>query len=446
MQNKATTYSTKHIWNVSYPIIIGLLAQNIINVTDTAFLGRVGEVELGASAMGGIFYVCLFTVFFGFSTGAQIIISRRNGEKNFNAIGPVVVQGFIFLMILAIALFGLSRLYISDIMRVMISSEAVFDATTTFLHWRILGFFFIVFNVMFRAFYIGITKTKILTANALIMAITNVALDYIMIFGKFGCPEMGIKGAAIASVISELTSTLFFIIYTLSKIDYKKYGFKLSLSIDFKLLKHVLEISIYTMFQYFVSMSTFFLFFVIIERQGEHSLAIANIIRSIYIVMFIPLNALSATSNTLVSNIIGEGKVREVMSLIRRISRLSFVIMLVYVLLLCLFPKLVLSIYTNDMSLINESVPSIYVISIALIISSIASVFFNSISGTGNTKSALILELGVLTIYTLFIYILGIHFMLPIHVCFTAEILYFVGILIGSAIYLRYANWQKKKI
>ena len=446
MQYKTASYSNRHIWNVSYPIIIGLLAQNIINVTDTAFLGRVGEVELGASAMGGIFYICLFTIFFGFSTGAQIIIGRRNGEKNYNAIGPVMIQGFVFLMILAVILFVLSRLFVGDIMRVMISSEAVWEATITFLQWRIIGFFFDVFNVMFRAFYIGITKTKILTLNALVMATTNVVLGYIMIFGKLGVPEMGIKGAAIASVISEFASTLFFIIYTLTKIDYKKYGFKFTISIDFNLLKNVLAISIYTMFQYFISMSTFFLFFVIIERHGEHSLAIANIVRSIYIVMFIPLNALSATSNTLVSNIIGEGKVKEVMPLIRRISRLSFVIMLVYVLLLCLFPTLVLSIYTNDISLINESIPSIYVISVALIISSIACVLFNSISGTGNTKSALILELGVLAAYMVFIYIIGICLELPVHFCFCAEILYFVGLFIGSVAYLRFANWQKKKI
>ena len=446
MQYKTASYSNRHIWNVSYPIIIGLLAQNIINVTDTAFLGRVGEVELGASAMGGIFYICLFTIFFGFSTGAQIIIGRRNGEKNYNAIGPVMIQGFVFLMILAVILFVLSRLFVGDIMRVMISSKAVWEATITFLQWRIIGFFFDVFNVMFRAFYIGITKTKILTLNALVMATTNVVLGYIMIFGKLGVPEMGIKGAAIASVISEFASTLFFIIYTLTKIDYKKYGFKFTISIDFNLLKNVLAISIYTMFQYFISMSTFFLFFVIIERHGEHSLAIANIVRSIYIVMFIPLNALSATSNTLVSNIIGEGKVKEVMPLIRRISRLSFVIMLVYVLLLCLFPTLVLSIYTNDISLINESIPSIYVISVALIISSIACVLFNSISGTGNTKSALILELGVLAAYMVFIYIIGICLELPVHFCFCAEILYFVGLFIGSVAYLRFANWQKKKI
>ena len=68
-------YTNKQIWNVSYPIFLSLLAQNVINVTDTAFLGRVGEVELGASAMGGLYYICAFTIAFGFSTGSQIIMS-----------------------------------------------------------------------------------------------------------------------------------------------------------------------------------------------------------------------------------------------------------------------------------------------------------------------------------------------------------------------------------
>ena len=89
-------YTNKEIWNVSYPIFLGLLAQNIINVTDTAFLGRVGEVELGASAMGGLFYICVFTIAFGFSVGSQILIARRNGEGRYKDVGPVMIQGHIF--------------------------------------------------------------------------------------------------------------------------------------------------------------------------------------------------------------------------------------------------------------------------------------------------------------------------------------------------------------
>ena len=86
-------YTNKQIWNVSYPIFLSLLAQNVINVTDTAFLGRVGEIELGASAMGGLYYICAFTIAFGFSTGSQIIMARRNGERNYKEVGPVMIQG-----------------------------------------------------------------------------------------------------------------------------------------------------------------------------------------------------------------------------------------------------------------------------------------------------------------------------------------------------------------
>ncbi|MDR3309428.1 MAG: MATE family efflux transporter [Tannerella sp.] len=439
-------YSCKHIRNVSLPVIIGLLAQNIINVTDTAFLGRVGEVELGASAMGGLYYICWFTVFFGFSTGVQIIIGRRNGEKNYSAIGPTLMQGLIFLLLLAAIIFWLSFYYAGNIMRIMISSDVILDSAMSFIKWRIAGFFFASVTVMYRAFYVGITQTRMLTVNAIVMAASNIFLDYALIFGHFGMPQLGVEGAAVASVIAEMISALFFVVYTFTAVDRRKYGMAFFRRFDFRLVRRILSISSYTMLQYFVSMGTFLLFFATVERQGQHSLAIANIVRSIYIVMFIPLNALSATSNTLVTNIIGEGRISDVMPLVRRISRMSFFIMFVCVSLICIFPEEVLMVYTDDISLINESVLSIYVISVALIISSIASVFFNSVSGTGNTKPALLLELGVLVIYTVSILVLGLYFRQPVHICFTVEIIYFAGLFIGSILYLRYANWQHKRV
>ena len=76
----------KKIWIISWPIMISLVAQNIVNVTDTAFLGHVGAVELGASAIGGLFYITLFMVSYGFTTGVQILIARRHGEKDYPAI------------------------------------------------------------------------------------------------------------------------------------------------------------------------------------------------------------------------------------------------------------------------------------------------------------------------------------------------------------------------
>ena len=353
-------YTNKQIWNVSYPILLSLLAQNVINVTDTAFLGRVGEVALGASAMGGLFYICIFTIAFGFSTGSQIVIARRNGEGRYQDVGPVMIQGVFFLLAMAALLFGLSKAFAQDIMSVMISSPKVLDATMEFIDWRIYGFFFSFVNVMFRALYIGITRTKVLTINAVVMAITNVILDYALVFGKFGFPEMGIKGAAIASVIAEASSILFFMIYTYITVDLKKYGLNHLRSFNPELLMRILNISCFTMLQYFLSMGTWFVFFVAVERLGERQLAIANIVRSVYIVMLIPVNSLSTTTNSFVSNAIGAGKINQVVSIIRKIAKLSFIIMLCCVAFTALFPQAILSVYTNEQALITEAVNSVY--------------------------------------------------------------------------------------
>lgn len=439
-------YSNKQIWHVSYPILLSLLAQNVINVTDTAFLGRVGEVELGAAAMGGLFYICAYTLAFGFSTGSQIVMARRNGEKQYTEVGPVMIQGIAFLLLLAAFMFTLSRLFAGDILNLLISSDQVRNATIEFLDWRVFGFFFSFVNVMYRALYVGITRTKVLTLNAVLMAVTNVILDYILIFGHLGFPAMGIKGAAIASVIAEGVSIVFFVIYTRYTVNKLKYGLNRFKSFDFSLLKRVLGISVFTMMQYFLSMGSWFMFFVVVERIGTRDLAIANIVRSVYIVMVIPVSSLSTTANTFVSNTIGAGKSGEVMKIINKIARLSLYIMAVFVFLVVMFPKTILSVYTNDPLLIADAVSSIYVISAAMLISSVGSIYFSGVTGTGNTRSALLMEVVTLVFYGFYIYVIGIQLNLPVEVCFTTELVYYIGLFAFSVIYLKKGSWQHKKI
>lgn len=439
-------YTNKEIWNVSYPIFLGLLAQNIINVTDTAFLGRVGEVELGASAMGGLFYICIFTIAFGFSTGSQIMIARRNGEGRFKDVGPVMLQGIAFLLVLAVILFGLTHTVAPSLIRILISSDAIFDATKEFLNWRIFGFFFAFVNVMFRALYIGITRTKVLTLNAIVMALVNVLLDYALIFGHLGLPALGLKGAAIASVIAEAASLVFFLLYTWARVDLKKYALNHWQRVDFALLGRILSISSFTMLQYFLAMATWFVFFVAVERLGQRQLAIANIVRSIYVVMLIPVQSLSTTTNSLVSNLIGAGGVSHVMQLMGKISRMSFIIMLVCIGALVLFPQAALSVYTNEEALLVESVPSLYVIALAMLIASVSNIYFSGISGTGNTQAALILELMTLAVYVVYVFWVGLWLKAPVSVCFSTEVVYYALMLLCSIIYLKKAKWQNKKI
>lgn len=439
-------YTNKEIWRVTYPIFLGLLAQNVINVTDTAFLGRVGEVALGAAAMGGLLYICVYTIAFGFSVGSQILIARRNGEGNYRAVGPIMWQGTAFSFGMAVCLLILMYFSAAPLIRLLITSDSIYGATYEFFTWRIWGFLFAFVNVMFRGLYIGITRTKVLTMNAVVMALVNVVLDYALVFGELGLPEMGVRGAALASVIAEASSLLFFLLYTYYKVDLKKYGLNRFGQFDLSMVLRILRISCFTMVQYFLAMAIWFVFFMALERLGQRQLAVANIVRSVYVVLLIPVQALSTTANTLVSNLIGAGGSSGVVTLLHKISRMSFLIMVVCVGLCVVFPGSILSVYTNEEALLVESVSALYVICGAMLIASLANVYFNGISGTGNTQAALVLEVFVQVFYALYIIIVGMVIQAPVDVCFTTEVIYYVLMLGSSLIYLKKAKWQNKKI
>jgi putative MATE family efflux protein len=443
---KKTSYTYAQIWKIAYPILLTLLVQNLIQVIDTAFLGHVGEVELGASAIAGIYYIAVFMIAFGFGTGAQILIGRRNGEGRFEKTGEIVLLGIAFLWIIALLIFGFTRLYSEAILEKLLHSPNVLEASLDYLDLRIWGLFFATSNVMFRAFFVGITKTKVLTLNAVIMALTNVSFDYALIFGKWGFPTMGIGGAALASVISEVMSVVFFIVYLCCAVDLRKYGFIGIVWKNLSVIKNIISVSFSLMIQYFLSLSTWLIFFLVIEKMGETTLAISNIIRSFYMIIGIPVFALATTSSTLVSNTIGAGKQDEVISLIWKIVRLAVAISLVFVIFLSLCPKLTLSIYTSNPELIRASIPSLYVILFVLLILSVGNVFFQAVSGTGNTRSALAIEIFTLVLYVVWMWFVGIYLKASLAVCWTTELVYALGCGVLSFIYFKRGKWQNKKI
>ena len=439
-------YSNQKIYQVTYPIFLTLIAQNIVNVTDTAFLGRVSEVALGASAIGGVFYIAIYFVGFGFSQGAQILIARRNGEKKYAEIGPIFNNALIFNFLIATLIFMLSVLFIPDLMRYLVHSDHIYEASVEFLNWRIYGFFFSFLNVVFRAFFVGITRTRVLTISAVITAATNILLDYLLIFGHFGFPQWGIAGAAIASTAAEATTLIYLIAVTLKQDDKHIFRlFKLN-KIDFQTIGKILNLSIFIMFQYFISISTWFMFFIFIERLGERPLAVTNIGRSLYILLMIPGSALSTTVNTLVSNMIGEGHKERVIPFMMKILKIVLLILLPLMVFTFAFPELFARIYTNNPELVAATIPTLRVVSVAMVFCGLGSILFSVISGTGNTKSAFIIEFITLFFYIVYVYYTAVILRTPVEIVWMSEFVYWTIIGLMAYWYLLKGNWRKKEI
>lgn len=426
--------------------MIGSVAQNVINVTDTAFLGRLGDIALGGGAIGGLFYLAIIMLGWGVGIGSQIIVARRFGEGEHKKISAIIEHTQYLLLILAVALVILFECFGKDILYHIVKSDKVFEASYSFLRYRIWGLFFAFPYFAYRAFYVGIGKTKVITYTTITMVLVNVFFGYSLIFGHFGFPRMGVSGAGLASVIAEFSGIIAFIIYTIFNKHVKHYKlFHLS-GYDSALMSRLFNVSLPLMLQNFFSFSVWFVFFLIIEKMGEVELAVSNIIRSVYVVLLIPIMGFSTAANTLVSFVIGQGRSREVLSLTWRIALISGGFSAVLSIICSLFPRLILQIYTTDQSIVTMALPLMHIITIASILLAIASAIFNAVSGTGKTNISLFLEVGILVIYIFSAFAFAILLNQPLAIVWTVEIIYGVLLAIISFIYLRSNHWVGKKI
>lgn len=436
----------RNILKVSIPIIISGLSVNIVNITDTIFLSNVGELALGAAGNAGILYYVFVLLGMGFSTGAQIIIGRRNGEGRFNEIGSLLNQTMFFLAAAAVLFILLIKASSSYFLPLVVASEDVLILIGEYLQMRSWGIVFTLGNLSLISFYVGTTQTRILGIITPAMAVLNILLDYLFIFGAGPIPAMGVEGAALASNISEACGYAGLFSYTYFKADKEKYGlFNWELP-NFIKIQRILVTAGPIMVQNFITLSSWFVFFSIIENLGERALAISHIVRSLYLFAMIPVFGFGDATNTLVSNLMGQGESGQIFRLLKRVSLISIGANLLMMPLLVLFADTTLLIYSRDLSLIADTIPSLRVVGGSMFIFSLALIVYRAITGIGRTKSALLIEVVSISIYMIYTWYVGVILKASLPVVWASEFVYFGSMFIISFLFLRFAKWQNTMV
>ena len=419
--------------------MISLLAQNLIGVVDTAFIGRLGEQHLGGVALASLVYYCIYTVGYGLASGTQITISHRFGAGRYHDIGHLLGQSLRLLFLAALVMVCLSVAFGKFLFGGLISSPEVATSSIAYWNYRSFGYLFAFLGSGFRSFFVGIGKTKVLTINALVMSVVNIILDYALIFGSLGLPELGVRGAAIASVVAEGASLLFYLLYIHFRVDKGCYAISGSIITkhDGVVVRSLLKLSYYLMLQALLSQSVWTIFFFMIESLGERELAIAAIIRNLYILLFLPVNSYATAVRTTVGHLIGHGDIDKVVGYIWKSVRLSLGTMLVFTLFFGLFPQLPLRIFSDNMELIAQAVPALRVVCLAVLASSIGSMFFTSVGSTGNTRMVFNIELINIIFYLLYSAVMIYLLHASVAACFTVEIIYYTSIGTMSYLYMK---------
>jgi multidrug resistance protein, MATE family len=440
------TTSYREILKMALPISLAMLVPQINFFTNNIFLAGLGERELASAGITGVYYLIFAVIGSGLNNGLQALIARRAGENRHKEIGTLFFHGV--WIALAFAGFGILITYsiAPAILDSLIQNKAIAKEVIDFLLIRIWGLPLLYLYVMRNALLVGTNQTKFLVWGTLAEALTNIFLDYGLIYGKFGLPQIGFNGAAYASIIAEGTGLV--VTYGVIHVTGIHKAFQLfqRWKFDGKVSKLILVQSSPLILQFAISIASWEYFYLMIEHHGERSLSISNTMRNIFGLTGIFSWAFAATANAMVSNIIGQKKNDEVLPLIWKISKVSFGISLIIVVLLNLAPEIILSVYGQSQDFITEAIPVVRIVSVALLLMSFSTVWLNAVSGTGNTVVNLSIEAVTIVLYCVYVYVVLVHLFLPITWGWVSEIVYWISMFSMAFWYMRSGRWKGKVI
>jgi len=444
--NLQVEISNKQILKIALPISLAMLVPQINFVANTVFLSGLGETELGVAGITGVYYLVFALVGNGLNSGLQALLARRAGENRPEEIGRLFSQSAWIALLFAMG--GILITYIAGplFLSGVLNSPTVQREAISFVKIRIWGLPFLYLFQMANALLVGTNNSRFMKYGFFIQSVLNIFLDYSLIYGHFGFPRLGFNGAAVASVISEALGLA--VVYCI--IFMKRFHRRFSLFSHMKFNRQVSGLifrqSSPLVLQFVISVSAWLLFYVLIEHHGERKLAISNTMRNIFAVFGIFIWAFASTSNAMVSNIIGQGKKDKVIFLIKKITRLSFIFTATICLFMNLFPAVFLSLYGRSGDFIDDAIPVMRIVTIGVLFMSVATVWLNGVTGTGNTRINLAIEIITIVLYSIYIYLVLQVWKLSLAWAWSSELLYWIVLFVLSFIYLRSGRWTKKVI
>jgi multidrug resistance protein, MATE family len=444
--NYQVDISNRQILQIALPISLAILVPQINFVTNNIFLGHYNQESLALAGITGVFYLIFAVVGQGLNNGLQALIARRAGENRIDEIGKLFSQSVVVSLSLAFACIAITYLIAPWILHFSLAKTDMSEKAISFLRIRIWGLPFLYMYQMRNALLVGTNQSKFLIYGTLAETVVNIAFDYALIFGHFGLPELGFNGAAYASILAEAAGML----VVFAVIHAKGIGSQLQLygrlHFDLKNTKLIITQSSPLILQYVISVTSWEFFYIMVEHHGERDLAISNTMRNLFGIFGVFTWSFASTTNTMVSNIIGQNKKERVVELILKIIKLSMGFSITLAILLNIFPYTFLSIFGQGREFSEAALPVLRVVSLALVMMSFSTIWLNAVTGTGNTDVNLAIEFITIIFYCIYVYLVLGYFNLPILYGWMSEYVYWLTTFGFAYFYIRSGRWKKKII
>ncbi|MDP7428225.1 MAG: MATE family efflux transporter [Alphaproteobacteria bacterium] len=377
----------RRISDLALPIIGGMVSQNVLNLVDTAMVGVLGTAQLAAVGIASFTTFMATAVVMGFSTGVQAMAARRVGEGRAEETAVPLTGGLALALVVGLPL-SLVLVALAPLLLPLVNSDpAVIREGLPYFEWRLIGLVAVGFNFCFRGYWAGVSRTRIYLYTLLTIQIANVAISYVLIFGKLGLPALGTAGAGMGTTLAlGLGSAMHFVLALRLA---RGQGF-LSRLPGRQTMLTMLRLAVPSALQQFLFAAGLTAFFVIVGHIGTDELAISNVILNLMLVAILPGMALGIAALTLVGEALGRKQVADAARWGWQVAGLACFLMALLGLPAILAPGVLLSGFAHEAAVIALGETSLRLVGLLIAIDGVGLVLMHALLGAGAARQVMV--------------------------------------------------------
>jgi len=372
---------------LAIPIVLGMSSQIVLNLVDTAMVGRIGHQAQAAAGLGGFAFWMIANLALGIGTGVQTMCSRRHGENRPEAAGAVLDVSLVFCFVIALPAGWLLAQGAGWVFSLATSDPLIESEGSGYLAIRMMGLGAVVANYCYRGFYNGVSRPMIYMSSLALIQVVNIFLNWVFIFGNLGARPMGVDGAALASVLAAVFGLTFYSIITVVFSDirsvFRPLRFRNLLAAG---PGRLLRLSWPESIRGVLVMIGFFAFLELHEGLGSREAAAGAILVNIASGGYLLALGFGLACSTLVGRNLGRGDPEEARRMVWLGVKMATLVLLFPAALVTLLPAEVLGIFTPDQLVIETAVPALRVFAVAAIADALPIVLMYGLLGAGATR------------------------------------------------------------
>lgn len=429
---------------LAVPIMLASLSQTLMSLIDIAMVGRLGIAAVAAVGLGSTLAYSASEFLNAIQAGVQTVVARRVGEGRYEEVAPALRNSLYFSLITGSAFAALFIWAISRLLPLINPDGAVVTFGIEYLRLRGLSFGLVMAGYVFYAFFNGISKPRVHLLVTVLANTANVVLNYGLIFGRLGFPEMGAPGAGLATTLSSGIAFLLYAVVTLTAHIRTQYpGIWIGRG-GYDVLRRILRLSLPASIQEIGVMTGFAIFKVMVGWISTVALAATAIVINILSFSFMPAMGFLFATQTLVSESIGRDDIAGAKAFARTASRLCMLLMGAMGILFVLFPRIILQVFTVNAEIVAAGIVPLRILGFVQVVDAIGMTYHGALRGAGDNVFPAVAEIIMMWAFFLpAVYVSGIYLGWGVNASWVALAIYIAAYAIMAYFRFHYGPWKR---